>query len=296
MKKTRGDRIFDTIVIVLLLILCVLCLYPFLNQVAISFNEGMDSAKGGITIFPRKFTTENYKELLFNKGYGYGRAFMITVSRAFLNMVISNIVMFAAAYALTRKRLKGRKAFTTFFVIPMYLQAGVIPIYILYRYLGLIDNFWVYVLPFSFAFYSMVIIRSFIQEIPPSLEESALIDGANEITVLFKIILPLSLPVLATVSLWILVGQWNDWTSTLYYITDKKLYPLQYLMMQIIKEGDQQRQVAVLEAQGADASTKTTTEAVKAAMIVSTSLPIIMVYPFLQKYFVKGVTLGAVKE
>ena len=293
MKRKASDYIIDTVIWISLIILCVLCLYPYLNQIAISLNEGMDSARGGITIFPRKFTWENYRALFSDSSYG--RAFSITVLRAVCNMLIQNIVVFGAAYALTRKRLRGRKFFTAYLAVPMYLHAGLIPMYILYRSLGLINNFWVYVLPYSFAFYNMVIVRSFVQDIPESLEESALLDGANEMTILFKIILPLSLPVLATVSLWILVGQWNDWTTALYYVTNEKLYPLQYLMMRVIKQGEQLRQQAILEAMGSDTSVQTTSESVKAAMIIATSIPIIAVYPFLQKYFVSGVTLGAVK-
>lgn len=293
MKRKVSDYIIDIIILISLVILCVLCLYPYLNQIAISLNEGMDSAKGGITIFPRRFTMENYRALFSDSSYG--GAFAVTVSRAVCNMLIQNVVVFGAAYALTRKRLRGRKFFTAYLAVPMYLHAGLIPMYILYRSLGLINNFWVYVLPYSFAFYNMVIVRSFVQDIPESLEESALLDGANEMTILFRIILPLSLPVLATVSLWILVGQWNDWTTTLYYVTNKKLYPLQYLMMRIIKQGEQLRQQAILDDTGADITVKTTSESMKAAMIVATSIPIIAVYPFLQKYFVKGVTLGAVK-
>ncbi|MBR6529120.1 MAG: carbohydrate ABC transporter permease [Firmicutes bacterium] len=293
MKRTYGDRIIDIVVTVVLLLLCAICLYPYLNQLAIALNEGMDSAKGGITIFPRKPTLENFKTLFADPGYT--RAFGITVSRAILNMVISGLVTFGAAYALTRRNLMGRAFLTKFFALPSYITAGLIPMYILYRYLGLINNFWVYVLPFSFVFYNMVIVRSFIQEIPESLEESALLDGANEGVILFKIILPLSLPVMATTALWTLVGQWNDWTTALYYVTNEKLYPLQYLMMRVIKQGDQLRQQAILEAMGSDTSVQTTSESVKAAMIIATSIPIIAVYPFLQKYFVSGVTLGAVK-
>ncbi len=293
MKRTYGDRIIDIVVTVVLLLLCIICLYPYLNQLAIALNEGMDTARGGITIFPRKATLENFKTLFADPGYI--RAFGITVSRAILNMVIQGLVVFGAAYALTRRNLMGRAFLTKFFALPSYISAGLIPMYILYRYLGLINNFWVYVLPFSFVFYNMVIVRSFIQEIPESLEESALLDGANEGVILFRIILPLSLPVMATTALWTLVGQWNDWTTALYYVTNEKLYPLQYLMMRVIKQGDQLRQQAILEAMGADTSVQTTSESVKAAMIIATSIPIIAVYPFLQKYFVSGVTLGAVK-
>ena len=141
----------------------------------------------------------------------------------------------------------------------------------------------------------MIIVRSFIQEIPESLEESALIDGANEVAILFKVIFPLSLPVLATIALWTVVAQWNDWTASLYYITNKKLYTLQYVLMRVIKQGEQLRKDAHLQGQTVDTAVKTTSESLKAAMLVATSLPIIAVYPFLQKYFVKGVTLGAVK-
>lgn len=293
MKRKCGDRIIDIVVWTVLLLFCVICLYPYLNQLAISLNEGMDSARGGVTIFPRKPTLENYEELFANPGYG--RAFGITVLRALLNMVIQGLVVFGAAYALTRRNLMGRAFLTKFFALPAYIAPGLIPMYILYRYLGLINNFWVYVLPFSFVFYNMIIVRSFIQEIPEALEESALIDGANEGVILFQIILPLSLPVIATTALWTLVGQWNDWTTTLYYITNEKLYPLQYLMMRVIKQGELLKQQAILDAMGADTSVQTTSESVKAAMIIATSIPIIAIYPFLQKYFVSGMTLGAVK-
>lgn len=292
-KRKLSDICIKAFVFVFLFLLCVVCLYPFLNQLAISFNEGRDSAQGGITIFPRKPTLENYKTLFNDPGY-VGAA-VITISRSIIATVLHILVIFSAAYALTRKGLRGRKLITTILALPMYLQAGLIPMYILYRNLGLINNYWVYILPFCFSFYNMVIVRSFIQEIPEALEESALIDGANEIKILFKVILPLSFPVLATIALWSLVGQWNDWTTTLYYVTNKELYPLQYVMMRVIKQGEQIRNQAYLEGTGVDLSVKTTSESVKAAMIIATSAPIIAVYPFLQKYFVKGVTIGAVK-
>lgn len=294
MKKTKTDKITDIIIILVLLILCATFLYPYINQLAISLNEGSDSARGGIYLIPRKFTFDNYKALLSDSSYIL--AFIVSVSRALINVVMQGIIVFAAAYALTRRNLKGRKLITKYLAVPSYLHAGLIPTYILYRYLGLINSFWVYVLPYSFAFYNMIIVRSFVQDLPKSLEESALLDGANEMKILFKIVLPLSLPVLATVSLWTLVGQWNDWTTTLYYVTNQKLFPLQYLMMRVIKQGEQLSQQLMMEGANTDAVSSTTTESLKSSMIIATSIPIVMVYPFLQKYFVKGVTLGAVKE
>lgn len=294
MKKTKvADVCINAFIFILLFTFCIACLYPFINQIAISLNEGMDTSRGGITLFPRKFTFENYTSLFSDSSYL--NAGIITILRTILTTLLHVTVVFAAAYALTRKELFGRKFITTVFALTMYLQAGLIPIYILYRYLGLINSFWVYVLPYGFSFYNMIIVRSFIQEIPESLEESALIDGANEITILFKVIFPLSLPVLATVALWTVVGQWNDWTSSLYYVTNKKLYTLQYVLMRVIKQGEQLRKDAHLQGETIDSAVKTTSESLKAAMLVATSLPIIAVYPFLQKYFVKGVTLGAVK-
>lgn len=295
MKKSKGYRIFTVCNTIFMIILSIMLIYPYLNQLAIAFNDGSDTALGGITIFPRAFTTINFKTILSDPSVG--TAAFVTVLRTVLNVVLALFVTFSAAYALTRRNLKGRSIINKIFLVTMYLNAGVIPMYILFRYLGLINNFWVYVLPYTFSYYNMVIMRSFIQELPPALEESALLDGANEFQIMMKIIVPLSKPVLATVALWIAVGQWNDYTSTLYYITDKKLFSLQYLMIRILKQGEMIRQLGVDQAMGNDVSAagQTTSESVKAAMLIVSTVPILCIYPFLQKYFVKGVTLGAVK-
>lgn len=179
-------------------------------------------------------------------------------------------------------------------MIPCYVGAGQIPTYLLYRYLGLINNYLVYIVPGLFSFYNMVIIRSFLQELPASIEESAKLDGANDFQIMYKIALPLSKPVMATVALWLSVGTWNGWMSTLLYITDRSLFPLTYIMMQLIKESSLAQQLANDSGMVEDAA-KPTPDTVKAATLVVTTIPIIMVYPFLQKYFIKGVTLGAVK-
>jgi len=295
-KMSTGYKIFNIFNILLMIFLCAIMIYPYLNQVAISFNEGVDTARGGIGIFPRRFTLENYATIL--KDSGISTSALVSVSRTILNLVFSLIATFSAAFALTRQDLKGKKGITLYFVVTMYISAGTIPLYILYRYLGLINNFWVYVAPYLFSVYNMLIFRSFISGLPKSLEESALLDGANEIYIMFKIIMPLSKPVLATVALWVAVAQWNDYMTTLYYITDKNLFTLQYQMIRIIKQGETIRQQALEMAMngGEDAiQSKVTSEAVKSAMLIITTIPIICLYPFLQKYFVKGVTLGAVK-
>lgn len=278
-----------------MLFLSVLMLYPYINQLAISFNEGMDTALGGITIFPRKFTFQNYIAV-FSDDDLFGGA-LISISRVLLEIVLSIAVVFSAAYGLTRKKLPYRKGLTLFLMIPAYVTAGVIPIYIVYRYLGLINNYLVYIVPKMFVFYNMVIVRSFLQELPASIEESAKIDGAGDLRIMVQIALPLCKPVIATIALWIAVGAWNDWTTTLYYVTEPDLFPLQYLMMKLIKESEvAQKMAAEAAVTGTETSFIPTSESIKAATLIVTTLPIILVYPFLQKYFISGVTMGAVKE
>ncbi len=297
MKRSRGEKIFGVVNIIIMLCICIITLYPYLNQIAISLNDGADSMRGGITIFPRKFTLENYRGVLFNDAFL--QALLISVSRVILVTFLGLSVTFSAAYGLTRRGLPYRKTLTLILMIPSYISAGVIPGYILFRTLHIINTYWIYLIPGLFSFYNMIIMRSFLQEIPQSLEESAKVDGANDIIIMIRIIMPLCMPVIATVALWISVGAWNDWTTTLMYITDKKLYTLQYLMMRLIKESETAKEMAVQIAmnRGSDMDVaKTTSESVTAATLIITTLPIICVYPFLQKYFISGVTLGAVKE
>lgn len=292
MKRTKGEKIFQVFNVIILLFVSVIMVYPYLNQVAISFNEGIDAMKGGIGIFPRAFTLANYQSIFSNKSILTGA--WISVSKVVLYTLLSLAVLFTSAYGITRGKLPYRRGITLYFMIPCYVSAGVVPTYIIYRYLGLINNYWVYILPGCFSFYNMVILRSFLQELPTSIEEAAKIDGANDIQIMYKIVLPLCKPVLATITLWLAVGSWNSWTDTMMYITDRKLYPLSYIMMQLIKESSLADQMAQ-DSGMVSAAAMPTPDTIKAATLVVSTLPIIMVYPFLQKYFIKGVTLGSVK-
>ncbi len=297
MKRSMGEKVFNVVNIVFMILLCVVTLYPYINQLALSLNEGLDAMSGGIYLLPRKFTFENYRAVFSNPDFL--SATVISVLRVVLATLISLTVVFSAAYGLTRRNLPYKRGITLFLMIPAYITAGVIPIYMLYRYLHLINSFFVYILPTAFSFYNMVIIRSFLQELPASIEESAAIDGANSMQTMIKIVLPMSLPVLATVTLWVAVGAWNDWTTTLMYVTEKDLFPLQYLMMRLIKESEIAQQMASNAAMmgvGEDTVIQTTSESVKSATMMVSTLPIIAIYPFLQKYFIKGVVMGAVKE
>lgn len=296
--KTRGYKIFNCFNIVFMVLLGIMLVFPYLNILARSFNDAADSARGGLTIFPRVFSVENYKTLFADKSIP--QAAVVSVLRVVISVVLSIIVQFAAAYALTFK-FEGKKFFNWLFTIPMFLTAGMVPTYVLITKLGLLNNFWVYILPGLFSFYNTIIIRTFIgNTIPKALQESAMIDGADEIKILFKIIIPLSMPVLATVALWIMVGQWNDWTTTLYYIRKSSLFTLQYIMMQMVKESEriqQMIQAARESGQTVDENFKTaSSDGLIAAQVIITTIPIICVYPFLQKYFVKGIMMGGVKE
>ena len=290
-------KVFRIVNIVFMIFIAVIMLFPYLHVLAKAFNEGADASRGGIVVWPRAFTAENFKVIL--SGDSFRGALGISVLRIIVGVLLGLFVQFSAAYALTRQRFFGKNIITKLFVMSMYLYAGMIPVYVLYSQIGLLNSFWVYILPGLFSYYNIVIIRTFMQStIPVSLEESAMIDGANEFVIFFKIILPLCKPILATMALWIMVAHWNDWTTTLYYIRKPKLYTLQYIMMEVVKESERtQRMMAVALESGMSTEnvSRTTTEAISAAQIIVSTVPIICVYPFLQKYFVKGIMMGSVK-
>ncbi len=295
-KESKGYRVFCVINVILMIALGIVMIFPYLNTLAKAFNQAADSARGGLTIFPRVPTLENFKTVL--TANGIGRAATVSVTRVIISVVLSIMVQFGAAYALTTK-FPGKKFFNLMYSIPMFISAGLVPTYVLISKIGLLNNFWVYILPGLFSFYNVVIIRTFIQStIPQSLFESAKIDGADEFKIFFRIVLPLSTPILATIALWVMVGQWNDWTSTLYYIRKSSLFTLQYIMMQLVKESEriqQMIQAAIEAGESVDIVARPTSDSIIAAQVIVTTVPIICVYPFLQKYFVKGIMMGSVK-
>ncbi len=294
MKRSLGEKIFSVVNAIIMVLICVISVYPYLNQLAISLNDGRDAMAGGITIIPRDFTWENYVTLFSNPSFM--QAAKISVLRVICATTLALLVTYAAAYGLTRRGLPYRKFLTLFLMLPGYIPVGTIPSYINISNMGLLDNFWVYILPGLFGFYNMIIIRSYLQELPPEMEESAKIDGANDLIIMFRIIFPMTLPVVACVALWVSVGAWNDWTSTLIYVTDPELHTLQYLMMRLVKEAETANQMSMQSAMSKGQNVpRVTGDTVKAATLIVTTLPILMVYPFLQKYFIKGINVGAVK-
>ncbi len=297
-RDSTSRKIFNFINVFFLVLLMASVLFPYLNVLAKSFNDGNDTMRGGITIYPREFSLQNYDAILGDDAFG--RAFIVSVCSVVLGTLLSILVQFMAAYVFLHKDMFGSKLLYVFLIIPMYFGGGIVPTYILYSQIGLINNYMVYFLPGCFSFYNMIIIRSYMSSLPYSLHEAAKIDGANDLCVFFKIILPLAKPILATIALWTAVGIWSDWTTPLYYITKSKMYNLQYLLVQVLKEAEKVSQLITQAAlRGEIIETKNTTittEGVKCAQMIVSTIPIVIIYPFLQKYFIQGVTLGAVKD
>jgi putative aldouronate transport system permease protein len=297
MKRHRVHSLAaaDLLILIYMCFVITITLYPFLNVVAKSFNDPIDTVKGGIHIFPRVFTTENYTSL-FSAGSSLPAAFRMSVLRTLTGTILGVFCSAMFAFPLSRKDFMFRRSFTTLLVVTMYVGGGMIPEYILIRNLGLINSFWVYIIPGLISAFNVIIIRAYIDTIPVSLQESAKIDGANDLEVFFRIILPLCKPVLATVALFIAVGQWNSWFDTYLYARGAKwLSTLQYELMKVLDSAQSVSSAADIYSEGLR-SAKRNPEAIKMAITVIATVPILVVYPFLQKYFVSGITLGAVKE
>ncbi|NLY91341.1 MAG: carbohydrate ABC transporter permease [Firmicutes bacterium] len=297
MRLTKEDIILDFVVYTTLIFLVIITLYPFLNTLAVSFNDALDSSKGGIYLWPRKFTLYNYRSLL-NRNQVY-HASLISVLRTVLSTLFCTFSTAMVAYALSRKEFVLRKIFSFIYVLTMYIDGGLIPTYFLMRSLKLTNNFWVYVLPGLVTAFNLIVIRTYINGLPESLIESARVDGAGEFTIFTRIVLPLCKPVLATIALFVAVANWNSWFDTfLYNSSNAKLSTLQYELMKVLQTANSM--TGSLEqalAQAATGTTNTITpRAVRATMTVIVTVPIAVVYPFLQKYFVHGLTLGGIKE
>ena len=272
-------------------------LYPVLNTVAVSLNDGIDAVRGGIGILPRKFSVEAYKSLLADE-LTYS-AFGISVARTVITTILNVVLTSMLAFALSRKEYVFRGFITLALVLTMYVNAGLIPNYLLItKTLKLNKTFWVYIVPTMFSCFNMIILRTYIMGLPEALAESARIDGANDMRIFWQIIFPLCTPVLATVALFVAVGSWNQWFDTQLYNGSKKgLYTLQYLLKMKLATSMNQANAAnaSLDALSSMGASKSTPVTIRCAITVVSALPIMIVYPFLQRYFVTGMVLGGVK-
>lgn len=293
-KSSAGSKIFSAVIAVFMICFVIITLYPVWNTVAISFNEGTDAVRGGIYLWPRKFALKNYQTVLAMENLLTGAK--ITVARTVIGTASALVVNALLAYVVSRKRFLFKTQLSLFWVITMYVNGGMIPVFLLYRNLHLTGTFWVYVIPGMISAWNMLVIRTYMQGLPDSLEESAQLDGAGYMTIFFKIISPLCKPVYATVVLFVAVGQWNSWFDAMLYNRMKTEYTtLQYELMKLLSSVMQQSGSAAAASEAGAAATITPLT-IRAAATVVTMLPIICLYPFLQRYFVTGLTIGGVKE
>ena len=292
MKKSlkSSDFLFDLFITLTCIITIVVMIYPFLNVLAVSFNEPRDTMRGGITFYPRKFSAESYSKI-FKDSNIYDAAY-ISVLRTVIGTCASLFCTSLLAYVLSRKGFILNKFITILMLITMYFGAGIIPTYVLFKYLNLLNNFLVYVVPSLFYGFNVIIIRTYMEGLPDSLVESAQLDGAKEMTIFLRIMFPLSLPSIATVALFLAVGQWNSWFDTMLYAP--RIKTLQYLLMQKLDSVNASMNSS--QPNDAEMQVTVTTASVRATYTVITMLPIVCVYPFVQRFFIQGMTVGGVKE
>lgn len=294
-KSSVGSKIFTVLNSLFMIAFVIVTLYPVLNTVAVSFNDGIDAVRGGIYLWPRKFAMKNYETVLAMENLITGAK--ITVARTVVGTLSSLVVNALLAYVVSRKRFLFKSQLSLFWVITMYVNGGLIPTFLLYRNLSLTGTFWVYVVPGMVSAWNMLVLRTYMLGLPDSLEESAQLDGAGYMTIFARIISPLCKPVYATVVLFVAVGQWNSWFDAMIYNRMKTEYTtLQYELMKLLSSVMQQSGSASAASERGAAAAAITPLTIRAAATVVTMLPIICLYPFLQRYFVTGLTIGGVKE
>jgi putative aldouronate transport system permease protein len=294
MKRTAGDKAFVATNYVLILVFTILVVYPFLWCVILSFNDGKDAQRGGIYLWPRVFTLDNYRYVFSNADVLI--AARTSILRTAAGTVGSIFVTSIFAYAASKKDLVFRRAYMLLGLVTMYFGGGLIPYVLVIRMLGLYNNFLVYVIPNLFAMFNALVFVAFFQTIPASLEESAKLDGANDFLIFLRIIVPVSKPVFATIALFVAVGQWNSWFDNMLFVREKELQTLSYFLTKMVSA---QRFVDEVMTKfqtgvGRSAAGMTSTSLMLATMVV-TAFPIIVLYPFLQKHFAKGVMIGSIK-
>jgi putative aldouronate transport system permease protein len=292
-KLTVGDMIFYLFLYLFMLLFCIVTVYPVVNTLAISFNDGVDAMRGGVHLWPRMFTTQNYSVVLALRSIGRGA--IISVLRTILGTLFAVVANALLAFIVSQKNFIFRSQLSLFWVITMYVNGGMIPIMLLYRNLHLTNSFWVYVIPGMISGFNMLVMRTYMEGLPDSLQEAAQIDGAGYMKIFVSVISPLCKPIYATIALFVAVGQWNSWFDTMLYNRMADQYTtLQYELMKMLSA------VTSLKGNAGAATTGTTVNitpiSVRAAATILTMAPIVMLYPFLQRYFVAGLTIGGVKE
>lgn len=296
-KLGLGDRIFDGANVVVMLLIMVIVLYPVINVIALSFSDAAHIAKADVGLWPKGFTLESYSYVLRDHlvWYGYRNSILYALANTLIMLLCTSMF----AYPLITDDFIGKKFFTVFLTITMFFGGGMIPTYLLMKNMHLLNSVWVMILPGVVGAYNVFVFRTFFQAQPAELRESAQIDGANDFVILFRIVLPLSKALLATFGLFGLVGVWNSWFNGMLYLKDQELYPLQLILREYLYNISASTMQARAGSGGISSNAlmmnQIDPKGVQMAMVVVTMFPIMMIYPFFQKYFTKGVMIGAVK-
>ena len=297
MKTSKGDRTFQVINILIFAIFAIICAYPFYYLIINSISANDLSASGKVNFLPHGFQLENYVKVF--QLNGLGTAAMVSLGRTVIGTICTVLASVYLGFMFTQQRMWHRKLWYRFMVITMYFNAGLIPMYMTMKTLHLTNSFWVYIIPAIVQPFNIIMAKTYVESIPPALQEAAEIDGAGTMTVFAKVILPTCKPIMATIAIWSAVGQWNSFQDTLIYITDQKLYSLQYLLYTYLNQASS---LATMVQQSggnvsavANLATQQTPTSIRMTISVIVVLPILFVYPIFQKSFVKGIMIGSVK-
>lgn len=291
MRETKADRTFNIFNYVFLTIVALLVIYPLVFVVSASVSNPQYVISGEMWLWPKEFTLEAYEKVFKNKDIING--FVNTLKYTVFGTILNVIMTILAAYPLSRRDLKGRGAIMAFIIFTIFFSGGLVPTYLLIRDLGMLDTFWVMIIPNAVAVWNIIIMRTFFQAIPHELEESAKMDGSGNLRILWSIVLPLSFPVIAVMVLFYSVGHWNSYFQALIYLQDQNKFPLQLILRQILIQG--QTDDMIQATSESFLAQQLSVEGVKYAVLIVANLPMLMLYPFLQRYFVKGVMIGSLK-
>lgn len=304
-RASRGEKAFNATNLIIMATLAFICIYPFWYVIVLSFNDVRDTVKGGLFFWPRVFDLRSY-QALFMKGDIF-LAYAITITRVSVVVPLGLLLQGAAAYAISRRELKGRHLMILYFLLPMLFGAGLIPYYMVLRMLHLLDSFWIFIIPSLVGVGNLIIMKTFFQGLPEGLVEAAMIDGADHINIYLRLVIPLSLPMFAALGVFYAVGLWNDWATGAFFVSSPRLWPLQTYVQGLVQQtgvltlilqfSSERAPETFKEGGRALAGNLVITEAsLRNAAVVASTLPIILIYPWLQKYFVKGVLIGSIKE
>lgn len=292
-KATKKVDAFNIFNILIMTILAFITIFPFYYVIIISVGKYEEITRELIYIFPTSIDFQAYKVIF--KADNISNSFLVSVFVTVVGTIFSMLLTVAAAYGICKKNMPGRNAILMYFVFTMFFSAGLIPYYLTVKGVGLINSIFVMIIPLGINTFYLIILKNFFATIPPSLEESAKIDGANDIYILFKIVIPTSMPIIATLILFYAVDRWNEWWHAMLFISDQSMFPLQMVLREILFDFSQTQGSSIGAAMKAS-KVNIYPRSIQMAIVVVTALPIIMVYPFLQKYFTKGIMIGSIKE